>query len=132
MGLPGCVLPPPDLFPNAGIGLIQRQPGTQDTWCFRITRHSRCFDGHFEGAAIFPGVAHIALVLQACALRDGRAAFLTEVKDLRLRRPVYPGDEIAVVVDGPPNSDLVRFELRRADETVSAGVIAIRAEAVNA
>lgn len=120
------------MFPNADIELILPRPDRQDTWCFRINKQSRCFDGHFDGHPILPGVAHLALVLMACRLRDAQPRFLTEVRELRLRKPVFPDDEIAVTIDGPPNSELVRFELRRAGELVSGGVVGIQGRAADA
>jgi 3-hydroxymyristoyl/3-hydroxydecanoyl-(acyl carrier protein) dehydratase len=121
-----------DLFPNSDIELIPLEPDRPGTWCFRINTQSRCFYGHFEGFPIFPGVAHLALVLMACHLRDTKPSFLTEVRELRLRKPVFPDDEIAVTISGEPNSELVRFELRRAGELVSGGVVAIQGRTADA
>ena len=78
----------------------------------RIEIPDRFFAGHFPGHPILPGVAHLALVAQA--LGDPP---LAEVRTLKLRKPVGPGDVLDLVLDEG------RFELRRGEETVSNGVI---------
>jgi 3-hydroxymyristoyl/3-hydroxydecanoyl-(acyl carrier protein) dehydratase len=75
------------------------------------------FAGHFPGHPILPGVAHLALV--ARALGDPP---LAEVKTLKLRKPVGPGDVLDLALEEG------RFELRRGEETVSNGLIRIGGE----
>ena len=44
---------------------------------FSLAEDSPCFDGHFDGAPILPGIAHLALALTACARESGQARVLT-------------------------------------------------------
>jgi 3-hydroxymyristoyl/3-hydroxydecanoyl-(acyl carrier protein) dehydratase len=85
-----------------------------------IPEDSRFFAGHFPGHPILPGIAHLALVAQA--LGDPP---LAEVKVLKLRKPVGPGDVLDLILD---QGDLVKFELRRGDETVSNGLVRVGGE----
>jgi 3-hydroxymyristoyl/3-hydroxydecanoyl-(acyl carrier protein) dehydratase len=82
-----------------------------------VPEDSRFFAGHFPGHPILPGIAHLALVAQA--LGDPP---LAEVKTLKLRKPVGPGDVLDLNLE---EGDLVKFELRRGDETVSNGLVRI-------
>lgn len=84
-----------------------------------IPEDSPFFAGHFPGQPILPGIAHLALV--ARALGDPPIA---EVKTLKLRKPVGPGNVLDLAVEDG------RFELRRGDEVVSNGAITLGGEAV--
>jgi 3-hydroxymyristoyl/3-hydroxydecanoyl-(acyl carrier protein) dehydratase len=72
------------------------------------------FAGHFPGHPILPGIAHLALVAQDFPV--------AEVRNLKLRRPVVPGDVLDLDLE---EGELVRFELRRGEEAVSNGRIRI-------
>ncbi|HSN87858.1 MAG TPA: hypothetical protein VL025_13960, partial [Thermoanaerobaculia bacterium] len=75
------------------------------------------FAGHFPGHPILPGIAHLALV----ARELGGVSF-TEVRNLKLRRPVLPGDVLDVTLERGEEG-LVKFELRRGEEAVSGGIV---------
>lgn len=75
------------------------------------------FAGHFPGHPILPGIAHLALVA-----RELGGAPLTEVRNLKLRLPVLPGDVLDLTLERGEDG-LVRFELRRGEEAVSGGTV---------
>ena len=79
---------------------------------FRIERQSRLFDGHFDGAPILPGIAHIALALSASQDKT-----LGGIRDVRFSRSLGPGDEVEVAIRES------RFEIRRAGNVASTGVL---------
>jgi 3-hydroxymyristoyl/3-hydroxydecanoyl-(acyl carrier protein) dehydratase len=84
----------------------------------RVDPSSRAFDGHFEGAPILPGVAHLVVV--AHALR----ALGTSVHGLpwvRFRRTVGPGDVLEVRVSPEPDGRF-RFDVHIAGALVASGV----------
>lgn len=85
-----------------------------------IPADSPFFAGHFPGHPILPGIAHLALVAQALGNPP-----LAEVKTLKLRRPVGPGNVLDLTVEDG------RFELRRGDEVVSNGLVVLGGEAVH-
>lgn len=82
-----------------------------------VPEDSRFFAGHFPGHPILPGIAHLALVAQALGNPP-----LAEVKTLKLRKPVGPGDILDLILE---EGDTVKFELRREEETVSNGLVRI-------
>ncbi|HET9225966.1 MAG TPA: hypothetical protein VFR31_04825 [Thermoanaerobaculia bacterium] len=77
------------------------------------------FAGHFPGHPILPGIAHLAL-----AVGDRP---LAEVRNLKLRKPVLPGDVLDLFQEEADG--VLRFEIRRGDEVVSNGVVRIGEEA---
>jgi 3-hydroxymyristoyl/3-hydroxydecanoyl-(acyl carrier protein) dehydratase len=83
-----------------------------------IPEGSPYFAGHFPGHPILPGIAHLALVA-------GKRP-LAEVRILKLRKPVLPGDVLDLSLE--ENVGLVRFEIRRGEEKVSNGIVRIGEE----
>lgn len=81
-----------------------------------IPAASPFFAGHFPGHPILPGIAHLALVARELG------APLVEVRTLKLRRPVLPGDVLDLSLDRG-DEGLARFELRRGEEVVSGGTV---------
>ncbi|HEY2737529.1 MAG TPA: hypothetical protein VGK45_03940, partial [Thermoanaerobaculia bacterium] len=91
-----------------------------------IPGDSPFFSGHFTGHPILPGIAHPLLV--ARALHAGAEARIAEIRSLKLRSPVRPGDVLDILdVSGtaPGGDGTVRFELRRDSELVSQGSLRI-------
>jgi predicted hotdog family 3-hydroxylacyl-ACP dehydratase len=82
------------------------------------------FAGHFPARPILPGVALLALVLEALAPDTGRPAALRAIPFARLRRPVVPGDRLALDArDGTGGG--VRFDLRCGDVLVANGELVL-------
>ncbi len=81
----------------------------------KIPAASPWFEGHFDGAPILPGIAHIALAL------GSTNRVLKGVRDVRFRKPIGPGAEVDVVLT--VEKDSTRFEIRQGDEVASSGVL---------
>ncbi len=110
-------------FPDAGFLPTPADPSSPRSSRCRVSHRSRLFDGHFEGAAILPGVAHIALAVRACAAETNAPGVLRGLRDIRFRRPIGPGDEIEIVLVDDREPSSVRFEIRSGSETASTGVL---------
>lgn len=80
-----------------------------------VPEGSPFFAGHFPGHPILPGIAHLALAFGNTPL--------AEVRTLKLRRPVLPGDVLDLLLEEADG--LARFELRRGEEAVSTGTVRI-------
>ncbi len=80
-----------------------------------IPASSPLFEGHFPGHPILPGIAQLALVERALG------APLAEVRAVKLRRPVGPGEILELSLGEPDGEGWTRFELRREGELVSSG-----------
>jgi len=88
-----------------------------------IPADSPFFAGHFTGHPILPGIAHPLLV--ARALNPGIEARIAEIRSIKLRSPVRPGNVLTVSGTAPGEDGTVRFELRRDGELVSQGSLRI-------
>ena len=112
------------IFPDAGFILLPRlAAASARTSRWRLDEHSRCFEGHFEGRPILPGIAHVALVLSACAEETGEPRVLTGLRDLRFKHPLAPGEEVDVILTEGRELASVRFEIRSRGEAASTGVL---------
>ncbi len=98
-----------------------------------IKRHCRVpedlvfFAGHFDSFPIVPGVVQVGWVVSALATLCGSAPRVEEIRALKLKTPLAPGDEfdLAVEVD---EGGIARFSLRRGEIELSSGRIALSAE----
>ncbi|PVZ64903.1 3-hydroxyacyl-ACP dehydratase FabZ [Pelagibaculum spongiae] len=75
-----------------------------------VTVNEPCFQGHFPGYPVMPGVLMIESMAQACALlgfeilksrneEKGASYLLTGVDGARFRRQVVPGDQLHLEVE---------------------------------
>ncbi|HKV08957.1 MAG TPA: hypothetical protein VJ725_12515 [Thermoanaerobaculia bacterium] len=81
----------------------------------QIPSDSPFFAGHFPGQPILPGIVQLALAFPGSPI--------AEVRSLKLRRTVGPGDRLEVSGTGPGADGVARFEIRRGEETVSQGAV---------
>lgn len=84
-----------------------------------IPEGSPFFAGHFPGHPILPGIVQLALAFPG--------ATVSEIRSLKLRRTVGPGDRLDVSAAEPGPDGAARFEIRRGGETVSQGVLRLGA-----
>lgn len=103
--------------------LIQRSEETGRGRRLRIEIHEAgpLFAGHFPGRPILPGIAHLALAAQV--LGD---ATIAEVKVLKLRSLVSPGDVLDMTVEAEDRT--AKFDLRRGGDPVSQGSLLLGEE----
>lgn len=88
----------------------------------RLEERGRYFEGHFPRDPVFPGVAHLDLVVAALSDWRGVPAVLTGVTGLRFRRALRPSDTVRVLITdtGPGRA---RCEVRCRDELSSSAAI---------
>jgi len=85
--------------------VLELAPGERVEALYRVTGEEPFLAGHFPGRPIFPGVLQLEALAQAGAigvLADeqyaGRLPLFGGVEDVRFRRQVVPGDELALAV----------------------------------
>jgi 3-hydroxyacyl-[acyl-carrier-protein] dehydratase len=96
----------------------------------RFPSDSDWFSGHFPGNPIVPGVALIALVVEAVIERErgeGRSLVITGVRRVRFRLPVRPDDELTLEATRMPNprGPAYAFNVCLAGETACSGVLTV-------
>jgi 3-hydroxyacyl-[acyl-carrier-protein] dehydratase len=81
-----------------------------------IPAASPLFAGHFPGHPILPGVAQLAMVERVLGPLSG-------VRNVKLRRPVSPGDRLDLRISGPGEDGTARFELSQDGKTAGGGTV---------
>ena len=109
---------------NAASGLIRiaspSSSSARSAW-FRLADDGRCFEGHFDGVPILPGVAHLALAMEALSGAAGGGRVLGGLRDVKFSRALRPGDEVEVVLTEAVDGRSMRFEIRSRGDLASAG-----------
>ncbi|MDA0238561.1 MAG: 3-hydroxyacyl-ACP dehydratase FabZ [Proteobacteria bacterium] len=87
--------------------MIDIVPGESATGIKNVTVNEPCFQGHFPGHPIMPGVLIVesmaqtsaALVMQTLGKdAEGRVVYFMSVEGARFRKPVTPGDVMRINV----------------------------------
>ena len=86
--------------------IIELEPGKRITGIKNVTYNEPFFQGHWPGRPIMPGVlivealAQTAGVLIAQGSTRTRHALLASIDGVKFRRPVVPGDQLRLEVEG--------------------------------
>ena len=86
--------------------VVSMEPGRRVVALKNVTINEPFFQGHWPVRPIMPGVliveamAQAAGVLMARQAPPGREAFLASIDGLKFRRPVVPGDQLRIEIDG--------------------------------
>src|SRR3989304_3571304 len=76
-----------------------------------ISVNEAFFKGHFRENPIMPGVLIVEAMAQLAGLvmnfgkKEGGIAYLAQIKDMRFRKPVVPGDQLRLVAETKQNFD---------------------------
>ena len=98
-----------------------------------VTANEPCFQGHFPGRPILPGVLQLEAMAQAagiltldCAEQWGKIAYFLSAENVKWRKPVLPGDTLIIEVELLKNRGKVikaRGVCRVGEDAVSEGVV---------
>lgn len=85
--------------------VLELQTGKRVVGLKNVSFNEPFFQGHWPGRPIMPGVLIIEAMAQAAGIviasavnRSGRAAVIASIDDVKLRRPVVPGDQLRIEV----------------------------------
>ena len=96
----------PHRYPMLLVDRILELEATRCVGIKNISINEPCFDGHFPGFPVMPGVLIIeamaqtagVLVLSNIPERDSKLVFLASVDNARFRKPVLPGDQLRMEI----------------------------------
>ncbi len=112
--------------------VLALEPGRRVVALKNVSYNEPFFQGHWPGRPIMPGVliveamAQAAGVLIAHGAGAGREALLASIDGVKLRRPVVPGDQLRIEVDGVRSNGRatqVRAVARVGDRVAAEGKI---------
>ncbi len=90
----------------------------------RAGEDSPWFSGHFPGEPILPGIAQLAMVVEAVEAELGQAVKMSAFKRVRFRRIIQPDDPIAILVtpreEEPPT---YTFKIEVEGENACSGIL---------
>ena len=98
--LPASILP--HSYPFVLIDrILEREEGKRIVCLKNVTFNEEFFQGHFRDNPVMPGVLLIEAMAQASGLllrgeQAGMKVFLAQVKDVRFRETIAPGDSLLI------------------------------------
>jgi 3-hydroxymyristoyl/3-hydroxydecanoyl-(acyl carrier protein) dehydratase len=96
----------------------------------RVEENSLWFSGHFPGNPILPGIAQLAMILEVIQKTVQDNLRISEIRRVRFKQIVKPGDELTVVVK-PVSENSYSFRIMLKDEIACSGSLTtVTADAV--
>ena len=87
--------------------VLELDPGRRIVALKNVTCNEPFFQGHWPGRPIMPGVLLIEALAQAAGVMfgdlvdtDEQVALMVSINDVKIRRPVVPGDQLLLEVTG--------------------------------
>lgn len=93
--------------------------GGVNRWRFVLRPDEPCFAGHFDDAPVLPGIAHVAIAVEACGQLRPSGGAPVALDDVRFMRPLAPGDACEITVTLGPGS--ARFAISCDGAVASSG-----------
>ncbi len=96
----------PHRYPMLLVDRILELDATRCVGIKNISINEPCFDGHFPGFPVMPGVLIIEAMAQTAGVlvlsnipdRHSKLVFLASVDNARFRKPVVPGDQLRLEI----------------------------------
>ncbi len=99
------------------------------TACVRVPADAIWFDGHFPDAAILPGVAQIAMIVEILCTALNKPVDVADVSRVRFKLAIKPGDRIDVAVTPKEkNTSSWGFRLLKGSEVACSGFLRLAEE----
>ena len=101
----------PHNYPFRFLDRVLELSAQKGTAVKNISVNEAFFTGHFRENPIMPGVLIVEAMAQLAGLvmnfgkKEGGIAYLAQIKDMRFRKPVVPGDQLRLVAETKQNFD---------------------------
>jgi 3-hydroxyacyl-[acyl-carrier-protein] dehydratase len=87
--------------------VLEVEPGQRVVALKNVSVNEPCFQGHFPGIPVFPGVLIVEAVAQAAGIvamsanpdMGNKVVYLAALDGFRFRKPVTPGDALRLTVE---------------------------------
>jgi 3-hydroxymyristoyl/3-hydroxydecanoyl-(acyl carrier protein) dehydratase len=93
----------------------------------RVPEGHACFEGHFPGDPIVPGIVLLHWAVTELARWQERELEVQALDALKFRRPVKPGETFALRLARASTPHSFSFEMRDASGPISSGRVRVRA-----
>jgi 3-hydroxymyristoyl/3-hydroxydecanoyl-(acyl carrier protein) dehydratase len=91
-----------------------------ETVVVRVDAGDPCFDGHFPGNPLVPGVVILDLVHAAISRQRGAAVRVVGIPAVKFLQPLRPGEAMHIELS-PGNPGLVNFSCRVGANRIAEG-----------
>ncbi len=87
--------------------VLEVDPGVRVVALKNVSVNEPCFQGHFPGVPVFPGVLIVEAIAQAAGIvamtahpeMGQKVVYLAALDGFRFRKPVIPGDALRITVE---------------------------------
>lgn len=101
--------------------LDERRDGDECVLQLQVPADLAYFPGHFPQAAVLPGAAQVAWVLQLAAARLGTSPRCREMEALKFQRLLRPGDRVMLTLRIDRARGKLHFAYRGGEAAYSSG-----------
>lgn len=82
-----------------------------------------CFEGHFPGQPILPGVVQIGWAVHYAGELHGLGPAVTTLEQIKFKRPILPGAQLTLHLTLAGDGRKLRYEYRDAEHSYSSGTL---------
>lgn len=103
--------------------LAERRSAVESELELLIAEDHPCFEGHFPGQPILPGVVQIAWAVHFAAAFHGLKGGVHTLEQIKFRRPILPGAHLTLRLTPSADRHKLKFEFRDAEHSYSSGTL---------
>jgi UDP-3-O-[3-hydroxymyristoyl] N-acetylglucosamine deacetylase/3-hydroxyacyl-[acyl-carrier-protein] dehydratase len=96
----------PHRYPFLLVDRIVKIEGNNIVGIKNVTVNEPCFQGHFPGHPVMPGVLQLEAIAQVAGIlmykrieKEGQIAYFMSAEQVKWRKPVHPGDVLVIEVE---------------------------------
>ncbi len=110
----------PDFYPEI---IEQRLTGSRAELLLALPAGMRCFDGHFPGFPVLPGVVQIHWAVGFARRLLGAEGVFLGMQQIKFNDIVFPGDRLSLALQWEPDAGRLVFDYTAGGRKASSGRI---------